>query len=407
MGIQFNKPFGNEDLNQSHKFLDRMDTLGQDSVRHFAKNFLSAETVTDFCTIEIETQNRCNNDCPFCPVNRNNDTRPPAVMKEEIFFTIIDQLRAMDYHGTISLFSNNEPLLDGRILKFIEHARSLLPNATHALFTNGILLDEEKFSVLVKNLNLLIVDNYDDNFELIPSVKKVLDNTPPSQRIFKCDVQISMRKKNQKLNTRAGSAPNRIDEENKFRPKSPCILPFTQMIVRPDGTVAKCCNDPLTKITLGDLNHQTLREIWRGKAYQELRKEMYFNGRQNIPGCEFCDIFGLYNYLPPLTEQKEIKRLVKELSLRKNLGAMYVLDTTPMSKMIFARFKSYGVDFDGLINIRGDEADENYNYVTLQQALSELAFIFIPSVHYDDSLFDFLFRVGYRYGKDYLMYTFG
>ena len=179
------------------------------------------------------------------------------------------------------------------------------------------------------------------------------------------------------------------------------------MIVRPDGTVAKCCNDPLTKITLGDLNHQTLREIWRGKAYQELRKEMYFNGRQNIPGCEFCDIFGLYNYLPPLTEQKEIKRLVKELSLRKNLGAMYVLDTTPMSKMIFARFKSYGVDFDGLINIRGDEADENYNYVTLQQALSELAFIFIPSVHYDDSLFDFLFRVGYRYGKDYLMYTFG
>ena len=117
-------------------------------------------------------------------MNRNNDTRKPTVMKEEIFLTIIDQLRAMDYHGTISLFSNNEPLLDGRILKFIEHARSLLPNATHALFTNGILLDEEKFSGLVKNLDLLIVDNYDDNFELIPSVKKVLDNTPPNQRIL-------------------------------------------------------------------------------------------------------------------------------------------------------------------------------------------------------------------------------
>lgn len=179
MGIKFTKPFGDGDLNQSHKLLDRVDKIGQDSVHHFAKNFLAAETVPDFCTIEIETQNRCNNDCPFCPVNRNNDTRKPAVMKDELFYTIIDQLRAMDYHGNISLFSNNEPLLDGRILKFIEHAKKSLPNARHTLYTNGILLDTEKFSVLVKNLDALIIDNYDDNFELIPSVKKVLDNTPP------------------------------------------------------------------------------------------------------------------------------------------------------------------------------------------------------------------------------------
>ena len=167
---------------------------------------------------------------------------------------------------------------------------------------------------MVKNLDLLVIDNYDDNFESIPSVKKVLDETPPPYD-FKCDFQIAMRKKNQKLNTRAGSAPNRLGEENKFRPQSPCILPFTQMIVRPDGTVAKCCNDPLNKMTLGDLNRQTLREIWRGRAYQELRKEMFFNGRQNIPGCEFCDIFGLYNYLPPHAKTNEFKRLVNERGL--------------------------------------------------------------------------------------------
>lgn len=116
-------------------------------------------------------------------------------MTEDLFYSIINQLRAMDYHGSISLFSNNEPLLDGRILKFIEHARKLLPNAKHTLYTNGTLLNAEKFSVLVRNLDLLIVDNYDDNFKLIPSVKKVLDSTPPHD--FKCDVQISMRKKSE------------------------------------------------------------------------------------------------------------------------------------------------------------------------------------------------------------------
>lgn len=213
-----------------------------------------------------------------------------------------------------------------------------------------------------------------------------------------------MRKKNQKLNTRAGSAPNRINEEDKFRPQSPCILPFTQMIVRPDGTVAKCCNDPLTKITLGDLNHQTLREIWRGKAYQEFRKEMYFNGRQNIPGCEFCDIFGLYNYLSAHIKPNEFKRLVDEIPLRKNLGAVYILDTTPISKIILERFRVCGVEFNGLINIRDDDADENYRYVTLQQALEERAFILVPSPYYEDGLFDFLEGAGYQYGKDYLIY---
>ena len=391
-------------MNQSHKLLDRLDKVGWDSVRHFMKNFLAAESVPDFCTIEMETVNRCNNDCAFCPVNKNNDTRKPAVMKEEIFYSVIDQLRVMDYHGNINLFSNNEPLLDGRILKFVEYARKSLPNAHCALYTNGILLTEEKFSTLIKNLDLLLIDNYDNNFELIPSVKKVLYSTPPPHD-FKCDIQVAIRKKNQKLNTRAGTAPNRLDEENKFRPQSPCILPFTQVIVCPDGTLGKCCNDPLSKMTFGDLNHQTLREIWRGKAYQELRKEMYFNGRQNIPGCEFCDIFGLYNYLPSSAKSNEFKRLADEISLRKNFGMRYVFDTMLLSKNIFERFKICGVEFDGLINVRGDEADANYKFVTFQQALSERAFIFVPTIFYDDGLFDFLHGAGYHYGKDYLIYT--
>lgn len=177
------------------------------------------------------------------------------------------------------------------------------------------------------------------------------------------------------------------------------------MIVRPDGTVAKCCNDPLTKMTLGDLKHQTLREIWRGRIYQELRKEMYFNGRQNIPGCEFCDIFGLYNHLPPFAKPNEFKRLVDEMIFRKKFGEIYILDTVPYSKILFERFKACGVEFNGLINIRNDSADENYKYITLQQALSERAGILIPSIHYDDGLFDFFHGAGYRYGKDYLICT--
>lgn len=400
-------PCGRGDLNQSHKLLDRFDKGGQDGVKHFAENFLAASTIPDFYTIEIETFNRCNNDCPFCPVNRNNDTRKPKLMDENLLYAIVDQLRAMDYRGVISLFSNNEPLLDKRLVKFVEYTRKNLPDAQNYLYTNGLLMTPEIFVDLIKNLDRLIIDNYDDDFKIIPPLEKVFATVPPE--IYEnspCNIELALRMKNQKLNTRAGSAPNRINEPNKFRPQSMCILPFSQMIVRPDGTVAKCCNDPLTAMTLGDLNRQTLREVWRGKAYQDFRREMYFNGRQNIHGCEFCDIFGLYNYLPLTAFENDRDRLAKALRIQKNLRPVYIFDTISEIQELFEQFnRLYALKLDGFINIRGDALKGNYNFVTFDGAVAEGAFILFYSPYYHDDVFDFLDRVGYRYGKDYIFYT--
>ena len=59
MGLSFTKSFGENDLYQSHKLLDRLDKITEDATHHFAKNFLSADTVPDFRDIQIETCNRC------------------------------------------------------------------------------------------------------------------------------------------------------------------------------------------------------------------------------------------------------------------------------------------------------------------------------------------------------------
>lgn len=352
MGITVSQG-SSEDLNRSFKLLRRLDKIGHDSLQHFMKNFLSQDPIPNFIDIEIETFNRCNNDCPFCPVNRHNDTRKPKRMDESLFYTLIDQLKSLDYSGRIKLYSNNEPLLDSRIFDFIEYSRANLPKAYHMLYTNGSLLDVDKFLRLTKSLDQLTIDNYDDDFKFTQPVQKIMD--ADFSRDFKCEVTISLRKKNQKLNTRAGSAPNRINEENKFAPLSSCLLPFTQMIIRPDGTAAKCCNDPLTDMVLGDINKQSLLEIWRGKSYQELRKELYFNGRHIIKGCTYCDIFGLYMRTPPfpkIAKVSEHERIARELKLRKNLGAIYLFDVVPLSFQIRERMKVYGVEFAAMINVR-------------------------------------------------------
>ena len=50
-----------------------------------------------------------------------------------------------------------------------------------------------------------------------------------------------------------------------------CSLPFTDISIKRDGKVRVCCYN--TKI-LGDLNIQTLEEIWNGAEYQELRERI-------------------------------------------------------------------------------------------------------------------------------------
>lgn len=403
MGISISKGPEN-DLNLSHSLLSRLDASDFESVRHFIAQFLAKDIIPNFSAIEIETVNRCNNDCPFCPVNRNNDTRKPKKMSEDLFRLLIDQLKSIDYRGSICLFSNNEPLIDERILDFIDYAKMHLPHAHHHLYTNAILLDDAKFLRLIKSLDRLTIDNYDDNFNFTPPVQKILDSN--INKDFKCDVTISLRKKHQKLNTRGGSAPNRIDDENKFAPPSPCSLPFTQMIIRPDGTAAKCCNDPLNEMTLGDLNNQSILEIWRGKAYQEFRKEMYYNGRRRIKGCTYCD-YGLFfqgTSLPKAALSDEYQRFSRELKIRKSLGEIYLFDTSPLSIVTHEKMKLYGVEFDGMINVRNETGGGMENVVSLEKVLQEHGFILFPTPYYDDAMFEFFHANGYVYGRDYLIY---
>ena len=99
--------------------------------------------------IEVETLNRCNGKCSFCPVNALEPQRKYAKMSEQLFKKIIQELAEQNYSGTLSLFSNNEPFLDERIIDFYKYAREKLPGAKLSLFTNGSLLTLDKFKEII------------------------------------------------------------------------------------------------------------------------------------------------------------------------------------------------------------------------------------------------------------------
>lgn len=238
-----------------------------------------------FDHIEIETINRCNGVCEFCPVNRNVDTRELHIMSEHLFYSIIDQLEKISYNGKIALFSNNEPLLDDRILKFHRYMREHLPYARTHLCTNGTLLTIDKFIELTEYLDELMIDNYNQELKLIEPCKRIVEYCE-SHKELKEKVTIILRKPMEVLTNRGGDAPNAKEYEQYSN--ASCMLPFKQLIVRPDGKVSLCCNDALGKCTLGDLNKETLEEVWFGDRFGEARK-ILSKGRSDFERCKSCN----------------------------------------------------------------------------------------------------------------------
>lgn len=237
-----------------------------------------------FSAIEIETVNRCNGKCSFCPVSVGNDNRPYKKMDTTLFKKIIEELKELDYKGNLALFSNNEPFIDERIIDFASFARESLPKAWIYLYTNASLLTLERFKLIINNLDEIIIDNYNDTLELNPNVRIIKEYIENCTELND-KVKIHLRKENEVLFSRGGNAPNK--NNNKTLSMS-CILPFVQLVVRPDGKISLCSNDAYGQLTLGDVTEQSLQDIWYGPKCMEIRSAIR-KGRKNVALCKYCD----------------------------------------------------------------------------------------------------------------------
>jgi len=239
--------------------------------------------------VNLETINRCNSTCDFCCANKNADQRPFMKMSEEMFKNIIDQLADWGYKNRLTLYGNNEPWLDTRIVEFHKYAREKLPEAHIFMSTNGLLLTPEKVEQIAPYINELIINNYAETQELQKPHQEVFDyiNANP-EKFANLDARIQIRYIHEVLTNRAGSAPNK--EAPKKEVREICLMPYTDMWIVPDGRLGICCCDNREVTTLADLNKVSLKEAWNSKAYQELRRRMEMpGGRANHPFCKYCD----------------------------------------------------------------------------------------------------------------------
>ena len=68
----------------------------------------------------------------------------------------------------------------------------------------------------------------------------------------------------------------------------PCYRPWLTFTVLWDGRVSLCCADFDGKTILGNLNTQTIAEIWNAETYRNVRREHLESGGPDV--CRACDL---------------------------------------------------------------------------------------------------------------------
>ncbi len=237
--------------------------------------------------VNIETINRCNGTCAFCPANVKDESREFKKMPFALFEKIIGDLEKVQYAGILSLYINNEPFLDERMEDMLIYARKRLPDAKILVFTNGTLLTPERFQKIEQCMDYMFINNYSKRYEMNKSVKALYEYIESHSNGKKPDITIQLRYMGEYLTNRAGTAPNKQKMHRIYRWQ--CLMPYTDINIYPDGKVGLCCNDTKEVTDYGNVWRQDLIEIFRNEKFAMVRDRMR-EGRNRCEFCRYCDV---------------------------------------------------------------------------------------------------------------------
>lgn len=278
----------------------------------------------------IEPTNYCNYSCPICP-NRLYQDSERGYMSMDLFQKIVNQIK--DVAEVIQLYWVGEPLLHSDIFEMISYCKKTT-TAKVMLSTNGSLLTKEKSKKLVdsgldklivsmdaadsndiygairtngniNNLNFNVIslleylDYLDITLQFILTNINEIEKEAFIQKWSQYNVKISI----QCLYTWANQLPELNNLSDYLSPmknekRVPCADLWYKMAIHWNGNVSRCCFDWSFNNVIGDLNSQTVFDIWNGSVIRDLRnshKALHFDVL-----CSECDAWATeqeYEYL--------------------------------------------------------------------------------------------------------------
>ena len=269
--------------------------------------------------LSLETCTSCNHRCPFCPVSV--DPRERQVMSQELFESIVDQVVEAGGKDVVVFLSNyNEPTVDplfeercaflfarGLAVSVLTNASQFTPERAARLEAAG------RFRYIGINLPTLDPERYlklhgtRDLARVLANVDamRARELSQETAIVVLGDQDEAHRKDVAEIRQRFGPKgwqvrPFRIRSRpasGTFVPEPParkklrgCELmgsrPFEHLHVTATAKAVLCCQDYYERLTIGDLNTQTVAEVLGGDTMARLRRWTY--GVEEAPADFLC-----------------------------------------------------------------------------------------------------------------------
>lgn len=250
--------------------------------------------------ISLETYALCNAACNFCPYPTLE--RKGEKMSTKLINKLIGEMATYESPFHFSPFKVNEPLLDNRlydICKAVEE-RTL---AHFRIFTNGSPLTQKKIEQIadirrVTHLWISLNSTDPEEYERIMRIpwKKTamrLDNlhaqTFPHPVVLSAvgkDIRSYCRGRWPKFKSfviKPSSWLGYLPETEV--PDAPCSR-WHELSIMANGIVSLCCMDGQGDFPIGDVNKQTMLEVYNDPAWAERRERQM--SRKDVPVCNTC-----------------------------------------------------------------------------------------------------------------------
>lgn len=255
---------------------------------------------------EIELSSACNLKCTYCPRRHLDPLK--GFMDVELFESIIRQL---PYETILTLHRRGESLLHPQFGTCLDLVRDRFKEIQ--LATNATLLDKDKSFQIIDAITFLSFSiDAPERFDLTRSPARYAEVEENILRFLDLNqgtvtTQVSMVQTNETSKEEVDhfrslwerrvdrvriyqehSSDGRFGSLGEKRPeRAPCSMPFYEILVFSDGKVGRCNHD-WNGAPLGDLNVQTIKEVWTSEAYQALR-DQHLNLKITDQVCGSCD----------------------------------------------------------------------------------------------------------------------
>ena len=256
--------------------------------------------------VSLEISTVCNARCTFCPYPTID--RIGNRMSDELIDKLIKEMSSWTVPFTFSPFKLSDPLLDKRVIPICERINKEVPAAMLRIFTNGSPLTPKNIEGLAKldrvvHLWISLNHHVPEEYEKLMGLKwdKVASNLDylhecnfPHPVVLSCvgyPNETFRRYCFERWPNFQSAALMKVgwlgftDPQIYKVPDKPCGRWF-ELSVMSNGIVSLCCQDSEGEFPIGDLNTQTMLEVYNAPAWKERRANL--TSRKSYDTCNRC-----------------------------------------------------------------------------------------------------------------------